>query len=98
MTVTSFSKAACLVVAAFFWLVPPQVEASLVKFNQLEETAQAPVLVVGRVTSVQKGEILPAGSMPWHGESVEASAEIEVLRSRAAHQEDKRNPGGLVST
>ncbi len=93
MTVTSFSKAACLVVAAFFWLVPPQVEASLVKFNQLEETAQAPVLVVGRVTSVQKGEILPAGSMPWHGESVEASAEIEVLRSRAAHQEDKRNPG-----
>jgi hypothetical protein len=67
--------------------MPVGVEAGFVKFWQLKETAAAPVLVVGRVLSVQKGERVPEESLPWKTETLSMTAEIQVLRSYPASGE-----------
>ena len=71
-------RIAVLVVLA---AMPASVEAGFIKFWQLKEGSAAPVLVVGRVLSVQKGEPVPEGSVPWKAETLTMTAEIQVLRS-----------------
>src|SRR5271169_4117832 len=61
--------------------MPLVLQAGFVKVWQLQETAAAPVLVVGRVLGVRKVERLPEGSLPWKAETWAMTAEIEVLRS-----------------
>jgi hypothetical protein len=61
--------------------IPAAVEAGSIRFWQLKETAAAPVLVVGRVLSVQKGERVPDGLVSWKAETLAMTAEIQVLRS-----------------
>ncbi len=60
--------------------IPASVEAGFIKEWQLKETAAAPVLVVGRVLGVQKGERVPEGSLPWKAETWTMTAGIQVLR------------------
>ncbi len=67
--------------------VPLGVEAGFIKFWQLRETAAAPVLVVGRILGVQKGERAPDGSLPWKAETWAMTAEIQVLRSYTSSAE-----------
>jgi hypothetical protein len=52
----------------------------------LKETADAPVLVVGRVLAVQKGERVADGSLPWKAETWAMTADVQVLRSYAASE------------
>ena len=61
--------------------MPASVHAEFIKIWQLKEATAAPVLVVGRVLSVQKGEPVPEGSVPWKAETLAMTAEIQVLRS-----------------
>jgi len=61
--------------------IPAGAEAGFIKFWQLKETAAASVLVVGRVLSVQKGERVPDGTLAWKAETLEMTAQIQVLRS-----------------
>jgi hypothetical protein len=61
--------------------MPSGVQAGFVKFWQLEETAAAPVLVTGRVLSVERRERVPEGSLPWKVETWAMTAEFQVLRS-----------------
>jgi hypothetical protein len=68
-------------------LAPAGVQAGFVKFWELKETASAPILVVGRVLSVQKGERVPDGSLPWNAETLEMTAEVQVLRSYPVTEE-----------
>lgn len=65
---------------------PLCIEAGSLRFWQLKDTAGAPVLVVGRVLSVQKGERIPDGSLPWKAETLAMTAEIQVLRSFTTSQ------------
>ena len=44
-------------------------EAGFLKTWQLKETAEAPVLVVGRVIGVQKVERVPNESLTWKAET-----------------------------
>src|SRR5580704_17579823 len=76
-----------LLVILMLLLAPAGVEAGFVKFWQLKETAAAPVLVVGRVLSVQKGERVPEESLPWKAETLSMTAEIQVLRSYRVSEE-----------
>lgn len=69
--------AAFLVLAA----IPSGARAGFIKLWQLKEAAAAPVLVVGRVLSVQKGERVPEGSVTWTAETFAMTAKIQVLRS-----------------
>jgi hypothetical protein len=64
--------------------MPAGVEAGFIKFRQLKETASAPVLVVGRILDVRKGERVPDGTLPWKAETLAMTADIQVLRSYAA--------------
>jgi DnaJ-domain-containing protein 1 len=68
-------------------LAPAGVQAGFIKLWQLKETAAAPMLVVGRILSVQKGERVPDGSLPWNAETLAMTAEIQVLRSYPVSQE-----------
>jgi hypothetical protein len=61
--------------------MPVGVEAGFIKVWQLKETAAAPVLVVGRVLGVRKGERIPEGSLPWKAETWAMTAEVQVLRA-----------------
>jgi hypothetical protein len=63
---------------------PAGVEAGFVKFWQIGETASAPVLVVGQILDVRKGEPVPEGSLPWKAETLAMTADIQVLRSWTA--------------
>ena len=70
-----------LLIPFLLWLnAPVSVEAGFIKIWQFKETAAAPVLVVARVISVQKGERMPEGSLPWKAETLAMTAEIQVLR------------------
>jgi hypothetical protein len=62
-------------------LIPAGVQAGPIQFWQLKEAASAPILVVGRILSVQKGERVPDGSLPWKAETLAMTAEVQVLRS-----------------
>ncbi len=73
-------------------LAPASGQAGFIKFWQLKEAAAAPVLVVGRVLSVQKGERVADGSLPWKAETLAMMAEIQVLRSYPLFEE--LVPGG----
>ncbi len=55
--------------------------ASLIKVWQLKETAAAPVLVVGSILAVQKGERVRDGSLPRTTETRAMTADVRVLRS-----------------
>lgn len=68
-------------------LAPAGLQAGFMKIWQLKEIAAAPVLVVGRVLSVQKGEAVPDGSLPWTAETLTMTAEIQVLRSYPASED-----------
>jgi hypothetical protein len=61
--------------------MPFCVDAGFIKVWQLNETASAPVLVVGRILDVRKGEPVPEGTLPWKAETLAMTAEIQVLRS-----------------
>ena len=61
--------------------MPSGLEAGFVKIWQLKETASAPVLVVGRIVGVHKGDPIPEGSLPWKAETLAMIADVEVLRS-----------------
>jgi hypothetical protein len=63
--------------------MPFCVEAGFIKFWQIEETASAPVLVVGRILDVRKGALVPEGTLPWKAETLAMTADIQVLRSRS---------------
>ena len=75
------TQTAPLLTVLLLLVMPVGVLAGFVKVWQLQETAAAPVLVVGRVLGVQKVERLPEGSLPWKAETWAMTAEIEVLRS-----------------
>jgi hypothetical protein len=62
-------------------------EAGFLKTWQLKETAEAPVLVVGRVIGVQKVERVPNESLTWKAETWSMTAEFQVLRSYPASRE-----------
>jgi hypothetical protein len=64
--------------------MPSRVEAGLVKVWQLKETASAPVIVVGQILDVRKGERVRDGVLPWKAETLTMTAEIQVLRSYTA--------------
>jgi hypothetical protein len=70
-----------LVTLMMLLLASAGVQAGSIQFWQLKETAAAPMLVVGRVLSVQKGERVPDGSLPWNAETLAMKAEVQVLRS-----------------
>jgi hypothetical protein len=76
-----------LVVILMLLLAPAGVQAGFIKVWQLNETAAAPLLVVGRVLSVQKGERVPDGSLPWNAETLAMTAEVQVLRSYPVSEE-----------
>jgi len=63
--------------------------ASAYSFRQYE---QAPVLVVGRVLEVQLGSVVHEPYFSPYGEVLEATATVEVLRSRSS-ADDPANPG-----
>lgn len=63
------------------------VEAGFIKVWQLKETAAAPVIIVGRVISVQKKERVPNGLLSWKAETLSMTAEVEVLRSHTGSGE-----------
>jgi hypothetical protein len=63
-----------------FAALPHRAEAGFVKTWQLKEAAAAPVLVVGEVVSVQKGERAADGTLPWAAETLSMTAEIRVIR------------------
>jgi hypothetical protein len=67
--------------------MPLCVEAGFIKVWQLKETASAPVLVVGRILNVRKGEPVPEGTLPWKAETLAMTADIQVLRSYGASGE-----------
>jgi len=71
----------CLILLALMACMPAGVEAGFMKVWQLKEIAAAPVLVVGRVLGVQKGERVPEGSLPWKAETWAMTAELQVLRA-----------------
>jgi hypothetical protein len=71
----------------FTLLAPAGVQAGPIQFWQLKEAAAAPILVVGRVLSVQKGERVPDGSLPWKAETLAMTAEVQVLRSYPVTEE-----------
>lgn len=71
-------------VTLFLWLgsMPARMEAfGFIKTWQLKETANAPILVVGRVLSVEKRDRVPEGSLSWKAETWNMTAQVEVLRS-----------------
>src|ERR1700733_11101954 len=70
-----------LLVLALLVSMPFCVEAGFIKVWQINETASAPVLVVGRIVNVRKGELVPEGTLPWKAETLAMTAEIQVLRS-----------------
>ena len=70
-----------LILLALVLGMPVGVEAGFIKTWQLKETAAAPVLVVGRVLDVQKGERVPEASLPWKAETLAMTAEIQALRA-----------------
>jgi hypothetical protein len=76
-----------LLVILMMLLGPAGVQAGFIKFWQLKETAAAPMLVVGRILSVQKGERVPDGSLPWNAETLAMTAEVQVLRSYPVSEE-----------
>jgi hypothetical protein len=61
--------------------MPLCVDAGFIKVWQINETASAPVLAVGRIVDVRKGELVPEGTLPWKAETLVMTAEIQVLRS-----------------
>lgn len=61
-------------------VLPYRAKAGFVKVWQLKEAAAAPVLVVGEVVSVQKGERVSDGTLPWAAETLAMTAEIRVIR------------------
>jgi hypothetical protein len=68
-------------------LAPASAQAGFIKTWQLKETAEAPVLVVGRVMGVQKVERVPNESLTWKAETWSMTAEFQVLRSYTASHE-----------
>jgi hypothetical protein len=60
---------------------PAGLEAGFVKVWELKEIASAPVLVVGRIVAVHKGDPVPQESLPWKAETLAMIADVEVLRS-----------------
>jgi hypothetical protein len=70
-----------LVVFLVLAAIPSVAKAGQIKFWQLKEAAAAPVLVVGRVLSVQKGEGVADGSVAWTAETLAMTAKVQVLRS-----------------
>jgi hypothetical protein len=70
-----------LVVCFVLIAIPHVARAGFIKVWQLKEAAAAPVLVVGRVLSVQKGERVPDGSVAWTAETLSMTVKIQVLRS-----------------
>jgi hypothetical protein len=58
-------------------------QAGFMKIWQFEETAAAPVLVVGRVLAIQKGERVPESPQRGKAETRSMTAEIQVLRSHS---------------
>jgi hypothetical protein len=64
-----------------------ELQAGFIKIWQFEETAAAPVLVVGRVLAIQKGERLPESSQRGKAETRSMTAEIQVLRSHTLDEE-----------
>lgn len=61
--------------------MPVESEAGAIRVWKLKEIAEAPVLVVGRVLNVEKGERVPDGSLPWKAETWAMTAHLKVLRS-----------------
>ena len=59
--------------------LPAGAEAGSIRFWQLKEAAAAPVLVVGRVLNVQKGELVPEGSVTWKAETLAMTATVQVF-------------------
>src|ERR1039458_9874764 len=74
------TQTAPLLTVLLLLVMPVGVLAGFVKVWQLQETAAAPVLVVGRVLGVQKVERLPQGSLPWKNETWAMTADVQVLR------------------
>ena len=60
---------------------PSAAEAGFIRIWKISEAAAAPVLVVGRVLAVQRGEPVPNGTLPWTPQTSYMTAEIQVLRS-----------------
>src|SRR5579863_1314307 len=73
-----------LLLGILVFLMPAGIEAGFIKIWKLKETASAPVLVVGRILDVRKGERVPEESLPWKAETLAMTADIQVLRSWTA--------------
>jgi len=70
-----------LLILVLFLCMSLRAEAGPVKVWQLKETAAAPVLVVGSILAVQKGERVRDGSLPRTTETRAMTADVRVLRS-----------------
>jgi len=51
---------------------------------RFSEITAAPVLVVARIMSVERGERIPQGTLPWKAETFAMTATIQVVRSFTA--------------
>jgi hypothetical protein len=60
---------------------PAGLNAGFVKIWQLKEIASAPVLIVGRIAAVHKGDPVQQESLQWKAETLAMVADVEVLRS-----------------
>jgi hypothetical protein len=68
-------------VLAAFLLLPITLQATLVAYWHLQDTAKAPVLVVGRVLRVEKGQRNADASRKSQTDIFDMTAELDVLRS-----------------
>jgi hypothetical protein len=91
----SMRTAVALMGAASFFF-SQNAQAGKITVWHLEETAKAPVLAVGRVITLQRGEIVPDSSVPWHKETSAMTASIEILRSYADSGQRKPAAGDRI--
>lgn len=73
-----------LLILALSLCISVRAQARAIHLWQLDEIAAAPVMVVGQVLAVHKGEPIRDGPYQWSSESWEMTADIRVLRSYTA--------------
>ena len=83
-----------VLLAAF---LPSYANAGRIKIAHLKDTEQAPILVVGRITAIHKGERVPENVLPWRTEPWTMTADVAILRSYSLSESGKPAPGSRIN-
>jgi hypothetical protein len=77
--------------------LPAYANAGSVKIAYLRDTEQAPILVVGRIAAIHKGERIPENVLAWRAETWTMTAELAILRSYSFAESAKPAPGSRIN-